>query len=64
MEPIKQDFPGNGVVEYYLLSADNVNPGAVVMEDNLKPTISFEFEVGITMLLRITSNFKLETKVV
>ncbi|HZI25169.1 MAG TPA: hypothetical protein VFD46_08840 [Chryseolinea sp.] len=47
MEPIKQDFPGNGVVEYYLLSADNVNPAwAVVMEDNLKPTISFEFEVS------------------
>ena len=39
MESIKQDFPGNEVIEYYLLSADKVNPEwAVVMEDNLKPT--------------------------
>src|SRR5688572_9835273 len=39
MESIKQDFPGNEVVEYYLLSADKVDPEwAVVMEDNLKPT--------------------------
>ncbi|HZB12267.1 MAG TPA: hypothetical protein VE467_04545 [Chryseolinea sp.] len=47
MKSIKQDFPGNEVVEYYLLTADKVNPEwAVVMEDNLKPTISFEFEVS------------------
>jgi hypothetical protein len=39
VESIKQDFPGNEVVEYYLLSADKVDPEwAVVMEDNLKPT--------------------------
>jgi hypothetical protein len=39
MESIKQDFPGNEVVEYYLLAADKVNPEwAVVMEDNLQPT--------------------------
>ena len=38
MESIKQDFPGNEVVQYYLLAADRVNPEwAVVMEDNLEP---------------------------
>ncbi|HEX6223591.1 MAG TPA: hypothetical protein VFZ52_04235 [Chryseolinea sp.] len=47
LESIKQDFPGNEVVEYYLLTADKVNPEwAVVMEDNLEPTIRFEFEVS------------------
>ena len=39
MESIKQDFPGNEVVEYYLLTADKVNPEwAVVVEDNLQST--------------------------
>jgi hypothetical protein len=47
IESIKQNFPGNEVVEYYLLTAEKVNPElAVVMEDNLKPTISLEFEVS------------------
>src|SRR5688500_6939398 len=36
MQSIQQDFPGNQVVEYYLLAADEVDPEwAVVMEDNL-----------------------------
>ena len=37
MQSIQQDFPGNEVVEYYLLAADKVDPEwAVVMEDNLE----------------------------
>ena len=40
MQSIKQDFPGNEVVEYYLLAGDKVDPEwAVLMEDNLEPTI-------------------------
>jgi hypothetical protein len=39
MQSIKQDFPGNEVVDYYLLAGDKVNPEwAVLMEDNLEPT--------------------------
>ena len=37
MQSIQQDFPGNEVVEYYLLAADKVDPEwAVVMEDHLE----------------------------
>jgi len=39
MESVRQDFLGNELVEYDVLTEDKVSPEwAVVMEDNLKPT--------------------------